>query len=160
EVCWRWGVAGLPVRGLCPHCRARLTAEAPAASPLHHGMSPVAKVLIGFTVMLITSLVWGWVVHFSHVDRADLVTGTIALEIADAVLMLALWLWIGRVALPRPTRRLRFAAWIAAWPALGGVLAFNLGYNYALKQFLHPPEWLKAEPVFQGLTLTSILLIV
>src|SRR5213593_4359372 len=78
-VCWRCGLAGLPVRGFCPHCRARLTVGALPPSQPRQSMSPVAKVLVGFALLLGASLLWGWVIHFGNLDRASLVAGTIVL---------------------------------------------------------------------------------
>jgi membrane protease YdiL (CAAX protease family) len=140
-LCWR---CGLPIdaTAVCPHCRASVGPPAESAGRdvrrAAPGMHSVLKVILAFSGMLGVSLIWGWILFFGPRHSEEFIeNGTVALEIVDTVLSLAVWAWVGRVRVPRAPMRLRVFTWLAAPLALLMVMAVNIGYRMLVEQYLH-----------------------
>ena len=113
--------------------------------------SPLLVVIVAFVVMLMVSLVWGWVLLFGREVSDDFVLGgTIALEVVDTIIALAAWVWMGRLRVPKARPGVRVAAWVTGPFALAVVLGVNVGYHAILENYIHDgrlkevsdlPEW-------------------
>src|SRR5437588_3805511 len=66
-VCWRCAKQVTPAEGLCPYCRAVLTAESgQPEGPVHRrpAEAPILRLIWVFVLLLGISLVYGWINHF------------------------------------------------------------------------------------------------
>src|SRR5436190_689264 len=114
ELCWRCGLSGVPVQGQCRFCQARLLYE-PTKQRRDEGLAPLVKVLLAYAVFLGISLVGGWVLGYSMLDRHSMLTGIIVLDLLAALLVLVTWLWIGRLHLPARSEGVLPVTWVIAW---------------------------------------------
>lgn len=139
QPCWRCGRLSDPNRR-CPHCRARprhlSSSDLDASSP-RDAVLPLQRVLIGYAVMMVPAILWGWAL-LSGVPKtpSDLMSGAIALEVFDTVLTLVMMVWIGRLPMERPALYVRVGAWLTAPVALAGALVVNVAYHHFLRQAL------------------------
>ncbi len=145
ESCWRCGKTADPGAAVCAFCRARL-GPALITGPValsDDGVHPLFKVIIAYSVMLVGSLIWGWVVFFhDRMSESEHLSGTSILEGFDTAVVLITAMWIGRLRVPKPGVGIRIAAWLAGPFAVAFVLMVNVAYRWALLEFLRP-GWLK-----------------
>jgi uncharacterized protein len=145
-ICWRCGLKLTEPRDVCPLCEARLTRQEPQqvdSKPAPLG-SPLITLLKFFSVLLATSMIFGWVVHFGLRGEDMLEDETdprwpilVAVEVVDAGLVLFALFMIGRPPPLGPCSiRRRVIAWTAAGPVLAVTLGLNVGYHWALRHLL------------------------
>ncbi len=149
--CWRCGLVQVPAAsGRCRRCQARI-AEADEWSPRPRRRgpggagpterNPIPTVVVVFGLMLLTSVVWGWVLLGSaQLTDEDVLTGTAVLEAVDTVLVLIALARVGRRPLPEPTPGTRWRAWTVAVPVFGLLIVLNVLYGMLLKDWLKVPD--------------------
>lgn len=142
--CWRCGRTNSPETGSCCWCQARLTSQEPSqvgsrtCSVAPPGeWSFIATVLTGYGIMLVVSVLWGWVLLASsgRMTTSDVVTGTTVVEIVDTVLTGFVLLLVGRQPV-QGTTRFRSVAWTTACPILFFLLVANVAYFALLRDVL------------------------
>ena len=146
-VCWRCAKHVTPAEGLCPYCRAVLTAGSGQTKvPVQRrpAEARILRLIWVFVLLLGTSLVYGWINHFGF-ERHEPGPKSVArsrnqiliVEAIDMVLVGAALLWIGRPApLARRSVRRRVLIWLVAAPLLAVMLGVNIGYHWLLRQAL------------------------
>lgn len=169
--CWRCAKSVESSHDFCPYCRARLAPAAPAVvvrapAPADHDFQMIARVLWVFGGLLATSVIYGCLEQFGFSDKANSDLGTfrqqlyrmLALEIIDALLVVAALCWITRPpAEVRPTLDTRLSAWAGSLPLVVLLLALNWGYHALLKNFLSVPLWFDEIVIKSELTGLSVL---
>jgi membrane protease YdiL (CAAX protease family) len=154
-MCWRCGLPVSEDLASCPHCAARLfttaTGPFPLSAPLpaasHTSFDLLFKSYIILLVIgIIHACVLGFTVNPKHrgglnrADRNAMFTQIAVVETIDtAVIAWAVYATWGLMARPSPPQRLRITAWILAIPALGSLLALNIGYHALLRKMIHAP---------------------
>jgi membrane protease YdiL (CAAX protease family) len=149
--CWRCDhVAPPSTEGRCRKCDARVAEPrrpqrrtrrepfraAPVRGP--HEEHPVIPVMVVFALMLLTSVVWGWVLLSSQgkLTEDDLRGGTIFVEVADTLLAVIGLVVAGRVALPARRSDTTAITWAMAVPGLAALLVLNVAYTAAIRELL------------------------
>lgn len=149
--CWRCDhVAPPDPEGRCRKCEARVAEPrrrqrrtrrepfraAPARGP--HEEHPVIPVVVVFALMLLTSVVWGWVLLSSQgkLTEDDLRRGTIFVEVADTLLAVIGLVVAGRVALPARRSETTALTWAVSVPGLAALLVLNVAYTAAIRELL------------------------
>jgi len=170
--CWRCGLVQVPAAsGRCRRCQARIAepdewsvrprgrgpgGAGPTGPTGPTGPNPLPTVVVVFALMLLTSVVWGWVLLGSaHLSDEDVLAGTVVVEAVDTVLVLIALARVGRRPLPEPTPGARWRAWTVAVPVFGLLIVLNVLYGAVLK------DWLKvADPPFRQRPLDAVVLLV
>jgi membrane protease YdiL (CAAX protease family) len=154
--CWRCGKEVERFQGACPHCLARLAR--PEAGERESGtrrrapraaLQPVVKVILAFGVILLVSVVLGFVQRWNlapHDEPDDALwerqlAGLLAVEAIDTLLVVVTLVWVGRVRLgTRPAGDVRLAAWLVSVAGLPVFLLANVGYHWWLREYLSLPD--------------------
>jgi CAAX protease family protein len=159
-MCWRCERTDIPVDGRCPHCVARLTDDEPETSRSSRARagssSRLPFVLFVYTLFLLTSVIWGWVILFDRgrMTLDQILEGTVVVGLVDTVLVLAALAMVGRLPLPARPGGTQVMAWMVGLPALGLLLCANVAYSTALRDYIKPPGFLT--PPSQQITLFTV----
>ena len=162
-VCWRCGRTEVPLDGRCPHCAARVVDELPsiegATSAPSRNPTPLPFVLFVYTLFLLTSVIWGWVIlaDRGRMTNDEVLQGTLVVEVIDTVLVLAALAVAGRFPFPERSARARMIAWLVGVPALALLLGLNLAYGIAIREYVKPPDFLM--PPAPPITLFTVAII-
>ncbi|WP_439621203.1 lysostaphin resistance A-like protein [Gemmata sp.] len=164
--CWRCDhVAPPDAEGRCRRCEARVAEPrrqprrkrrepfraAPAPGP--HEEHPIIPVVVVFALMLLTSVVWGWVLLSSNgkMTEDDLRGGTVFVEGVDTVLAVIGLVVAGRVALPPRRSDTVAVTWALSVPGLAALLVLNVAYTAAVRELLRfgggPPPALPIDAI-------------
>jgi len=150
QTCWRCGKPVELAVESCPYCSAGLTRQSRDADGPSTGSrpadnaAPLARTLIIYSLMLLTSVLVGFALTCGdasaasgeHIEPRNLLIPIAAIEAVDTVLVL---LALGWIALPRsrpPGRARRLGAWCAFLPALALLLLLNFSYHCLLRETL------------------------
>jgi membrane protease YdiL (CAAX protease family) len=147
STCWRCGLGVPTAASNCPHCAAVLSPAASARTERRIAAEDTVKALIvSFVILLLSGLFHGGVLGFIVGDRDTLdaqlrrqvLYEMLAIEIFDTIIVAAVILKYGyRQAGDTHLTSRRTVAWIMALPALGGLLALNVAYHWALRTYLN-----------------------
>ena len=161
--CWRCGLDVAPERPRCPHCAAPQRTEG-VADPARKPTFPADEsrqlflVLRGFFAILLVSVLHGAISASAgeKEPRAFHDTLLVVMESLDTVIVLVVWGCLGSARLPgdAPPGR-RSIAWMVALPVLAALLAINIGYHGAIRDYVKI-DWLKL-PEPPGLTAMTVL---
>jgi membrane protease YdiL (CAAX protease family) len=154
-MCWRCGLPVAEDVAYCPHCAARLVTSttgpfplsAPLATASHDSFDLLFK---SYIILLVTGIVHACVLGFTvspkhrgGLDRSDrnaMFTQIAVVEAIDtAVIAWTVYATWGLMARLSPPQSARITAWLLAIPALGDLLALNLGYHALLRKIIHAP---------------------
>jgi membrane protease YdiL (CAAX protease family) len=144
--CWRCGKLVDQAREACPHCDAALQSHLASPSgrvPLAKGddATPLVLLVIHYAAFLAVSLVYGWVVSFGFRGQRHQLPGVephllVVGAIDTGLVLLALVLIRGFPAIPAPTLHRRVGVWVLAGTGLLGVIALNMGWQWAIQRVL------------------------
>jgi membrane protease YdiL (CAAX protease family) len=137
--CWRCGRVEPPTDGRCPWCQARVCDPGPRRRDgKGRSTHPVTVLLVVYGLMLVVSVLWGWVMLAGgpRMTEEDMLTGTFVVEAIDTVLVVVTLGVLGRVGLPAPRPGARPTAWAVAAPMLFVLLCLNLAYTGLLRDFI------------------------
>jgi membrane protease YdiL (CAAX protease family) len=150
--CWRCGKANGVALSQCLHCRAPLSESSAAIDmtpPVSGPMEPQVKLILAYMVMLLASVVYGWLIRFGfetdaakqRLSQSERLTAMLVVEGVDLAILAVALLWIGRPPrLPRVSRSRRLAGWTLLLPTLLVLLLANLAYHWLIRDFLRLPE--------------------
>jgi uncharacterized protein len=156
EQCWRCGKMVEADEGYCPVCRARMHANAPPPRrhPRHrkravdtHG-HPIKAVLWMFAILLGTSVIQGWWLHFgANLERLGpkerqehILNQIILFELIDSVLLIVALAWARTPPTILASESQKLVTWLLAFPILGLLLGLNLLYHYIMQKILNLPD--------------------
>jgi uncharacterized protein len=146
-VCWRCERVEQPVAGKCPACKAQVTDIQPSTKADNHtqtvnnghGSTDLTFVLGVYSILLLTSMMWGWVLFAQdgHLTNDDVRVGTIALEIFDTFLVLICLSNVGSCSGLKLHLTTRVITWLLAVPTLFMLIGLGSLYCAILRDFIN-----------------------
>ena len=124
----------------CPHCLAPsliASSQGVQFQPEPDSFQIFKSVLIGYVLQVIPALCMGWVMlQGGLTNDENRKWWTLTLEGWDFLVVLCVFAWVGRVALGKPNKKVRFLTWLAMPVVLVGFLVLNHAYHLVLNEYL------------------------